>query len=157
MNRQPSLHDPAEGSAPLPQQFAFVTVEDADAKAMRSFWRGLVIGGMAAGALAWTLPAFAEVNITGTIIDMQPAPPPAVAEVTMNNWSANGPQDDGTYPLAMPGLAVEIEFTWNVGQIGEDRVTVIPPDGMICDPLDCVMAVPEGQGGRVLLLEWIGG
>ena len=60
MNRQPSLRDPAEGSAPLPQRFNFVTVEDADAKAMRSFWRGLVIGGIAAGALAWTLPAFAE-------------------------------------------------------------------------------------------------
>ena len=55
MNRQPSLYDPAEGSTPLPQQFAFVTVEDADAKAMRSFWHGLVIGGIAAGALAWQI------------------------------------------------------------------------------------------------------
>ena len=35
MNRQPSLHDPAEGSAPLPQRFNFVTVEDAHAKAMQ--------------------------------------------------------------------------------------------------------------------------
>ena len=156
MNRQPSLHDPAEGSAPLPERFNFVTVEDADAKAMRSFWRGLVIGGMAAGALAWTWPAFAEVNITGTIIDMQPAPSPAVAEVTMNNWSANGPQDDGVYPLAMPGLAVEIEFTWNVGQIGEDRVTVFPPDGFVCLPTSCQMIVPEGKDGVVVILPWEG-
>lgn len=55
MSRQPSLHDPAEGSAPLPQRFNFVTVEDADAKAMRSFLRGLVIGGIAVGALAWQI------------------------------------------------------------------------------------------------------
>ena len=125
----------------------------------RGFWRGVaatVGAGMLIAALAYSLPAFSEVNITGTIIDMQPAPPPAVAEVTMNNWSANGPQDDGTYPLAMPGLAVEIEFTWNVGQIGEDRITVTPPAGFICDPTDCTATVPEGQSGRVVIFQYVG-
>jgi hypothetical protein len=35
-----------------PQMFAqpnFVTAEDADAKAMRSFWRGVVFGGLLVG------------------------------------------------------------------------------------------------------------
>lgn len=81
---------------------------------------------------------------------------PGVAKVTMNNWSANGPKDDQTYLLSMPGLTVEIEFVWDHGEIGEDRLTVIPPDGMICEPVSCEMLVPEGSTGVVMLLPWVG-
>lgn len=151
------LYDASEGSAPLPEQFLFITQQDAAAKARRAFVRGTCLGILLTLA-GFAGAAFAEpLNITGTIVDMQPAPAPAVAKVTMDNWSANGPQDDAVYSLAMPGLAVEIEFTWDAGQIGEDRVTVIPPDGFICDPLDCQMTVPEGSIGRVMIMPWLGG
>jgi hypothetical protein len=49
------LYDPTEGSAPLPQQFAFITLADANRKAWRSFGRGVVIGGAIVAALAWWL------------------------------------------------------------------------------------------------------
>ena len=158
MNRQPSLYDPCEGSAPPPEQFAFITVDDADAKAFRSFWRGALVGAATIAALAWSLPAFADpLSISGTIVDLQPAEAPAVAVVTMANVSLNGPLDDAIYPLAMPGLIIEVRFTWEHDETGADSLLVMPPDGMICDPLDCLMVVQEGQHGRVLLIEWIGG
>jgi hypothetical protein len=147
---------------PVPTDYApdepELTREEADRKAVRAWWRGVVFGGLLVGATFIAGAAFADpLNITGTIVDMQPAPPPAVAKVTMDNWSANGPQDDAVYLLTMPGLAVEVEFTWDAGQIGEDRVTVIPPDGFICEPLDCQMTVPEGSIGRVMIMPWVGG
>lgn len=97
-------------------------------------------------------------SISGTIVTLAPAEAPAVAQVTMDNVSLNGSRDNGIYPLAMPGLVVEIEFQWQADELtGADGLTVIPPDGYVCQPLDCRMVVLEGNSGTVLLMEWIGG
>ncbi len=102
--------------------------------------------------------AFADpLSIRGTTVTLEPAPPPAVALVTMNNLSVNDDRDNGVYFVAMPGLLVEVEFTWNAGIAGSDRITVLPPDGFVCEPRDCAATVLENESGTVLLLEWIGG
>lgn len=58
MNRQPSLYDPSEGSAPLPEQYQMVE----PGSVRRAFWAGMATaGGIVAtiAALAWSLPALA--------------------------------------------------------------------------------------------------
>jgi hypothetical protein len=135
------------------------TREAADAKAMRAFVRGIIVGAVLAGALAYALPAWAgEVSISGTTVTMEPSDEPGVvAVITMNNISMNGSRDVGAYQVAMPGLVVEFTFEWQVNELtGSDSITVTPPDGMRCEPVSCVAEVMEGQSGSVRLLEWIG-
>jgi hypothetical protein len=43
------------------------------------------------------------------------------------------------------------------GIFGQDTVTILPPDGVICRPSNCSAEVMEGFTGRVVLLEWLGG
>ncbi len=103
-------------------------------------------------------PACADsVSISGTMVSLEPAPAPAVAQVVMRNVQMNGSRDDGFYVLTMPGLTVEAQFTWDAALEGHDRLTVTPPDGFVCQPADCSMTVAEGSTGIVLLLPWIGG
>lgn len=137
----------------------FITLDDADKRATRSFVRGLIIGGTIVGALAYALPAWAgEVSISGTTVTLEPSEEPGVvAIITMNNISMNGSRDVGAYQVAMPDLVVDFTFQWQVDQLtGSDGITVIPPDGMRCEPASCVAVVMEGQSGSVRLLEWVG-
>jgi hypothetical protein len=96
-------------------------------------------------------------DLSGTIITLQPSPDPgAVAEVVMENVELNDSMDNGTYPLAMPGLAVDVEFKWQADAYGSDAVIVTPPDGFVCIPENCTATVPEGMRGGVTLYDWRG-
>lgn len=103
-------------------------------------------------------PAFSDtISISGTAVTLAPSDlPGVVAVVTMDNVQLNGAHDNGVYSVAMPGLVVEVEFSWEQGMWGEDLLTVLPPDGMTCQPASCAMLVPEGLTGRIELLEWVG-
>lgn len=107
---------------------------------------------MTAGALA----VLAEIILSGTTITLQPSTAPgAVAEVVIENINMNGPGDDGSYALDLGALSVGVAFKWDaVGT--SDRITVTPPDGLICIPADCAATTPEGGIGRVVILEWVG-
>ena len=132
----------------------FLTLSDANRKARRAFFYAAVIFGalgFAAGK-AWS----DTISISGTMVSLEPADAPAVAVVTMHNVDLNGPMDNGSHWLTMPGMTVEIIFTWQADIWGQDSITVIPPDGMRCDPVNCTTTVMEGLTGHVWLLEWIG-
>lgn len=130
----------------------------------RGFSRGFGIAGILFGALGfWAGRATAdEVSISGTIVALQPSlEPGAAAEMTVANFELNGSVDNGTYHLSMPeatggGLTVQVIFTWDQGDAGEDRIEVIPPAGFYCEPMDCAVVVPEGQAGRVVIFPWMG-
>jgi hypothetical protein len=77
--------------------------------------------------------------------------------VAMENRHVNDGGDTGTYPLAIEGLAILIEFTWDAdGFSGADRITVTPPEGVVCIPEDCTATVMEGFTGEVVLIDWRG-
>jgi hypothetical protein len=136
------------------------TREAAEAHAIRWFRRGVVVGAAAMflGFLAGMSLA-GEVSISGTIVTLEPSEEPGVvAVVTMRNMSVNDDKDNGDYLVALPGLDVAFSFVWQANPItGADGITVIPPDGMVCEPLSCEAVVPEGLSGSVRLLEWLGG
>ena len=148
------LYDPEIDSTPLPR---FVPAHHAERAALRSFWRGALFGAVVAVAAFAASAALADtISISSTTVTIEPAAAPAVARVTMQNRITNGPADSGVYSLAMDGLVVEVAFTWDAGPRGEDRVTVTPPAGYLCQPSDCAITVAEGDSGVVLLLEWTG-
>ena len=148
------LYDPEIDSTPLPR---FVPAHHAERAALRAFWRGALFGAVVAVAAFAASAALADtISISSTTVTIEPAEAPAVARVTMHNRITNGPADTGVYSLAMDGLVVEVAFTWGAGPQGEDRVTVTPPAGYLCQPSDCAMTVAEGDSGVVLLLEWTG-
>ena len=96
-------------------------------------------------------------DLSGTIIALQPTTAPgAIAEVTMNNFPANGPQDEGTHALTHDGLTVSVTFDWDQDGGQSDAITVTPPDGVICIPADCRLTLPEGAKGVVILYAWQG-
>lgn len=95
--------------------------------------------------------------ISGTLIDIAPTDEAgAVAVVTMVNHYQNGPQDTGAYALTYDGAVFGVSFEWDHGPHGEDRMTITPPAGFTCIPVDCAATVVEGQTGRVLILPWVG-
>ena len=104
----------------------------------------------------------ADLLISGTVVTLRDTTEPgAIAEVVLQNWQANGPDDDGSYSLSgvIAGgraLDVGVVFTWDSGVDGADRITVIPPDGVACRPASCVLELPEGQEGRLFLFDWVG-
>jgi hypothetical protein len=99
----------------------------------------------------------ALLDLSGTLITLQPSPDPAaLAEVVIDNVEMNDSRDNGTYPMAMPGLTVEVQFIWQADAYGADAVIVTPPDGILCIPEDCTAVVPEGTRGGVTLFDWRG-
>lgn len=123
----------------------------------RGFWLGWMAGALVMGA-GWTAAYAESLSISGSMVSIAPSDVPGeVAVITFHNVQVNNWQDDGEYTLAMPGLSVGIAFAWQVTESGSDRITVIPPDGYICEPRDCMATVPEMLSGEVRLLEWLGG
>jgi hypothetical protein len=143
MNRQRGY---SEDDTDTPLE-GWATAWDARANARRAFWRGVVCGGLLIGA--------AQV---GTTVSLEPSARPGVlAVVAMENRHVNDGGDTGTYPLAIEGLAILIEFTWDAdGFSGADRITVTPPEGVVCIPEDCTATVMEGFTGEVVLIDWRG-
>jgi hypothetical protein len=136
-----------------------IRIEDAQDKALTAFWRGFWIGAVLAGIGGIAGAAWSETIIVGhdvsngSTVTLAPSDDPgAVAVVTFRNEAVNGGWDNGVYTLDMPGLSVGIVFTWDTSA---DRITVVPPDGMVCQPASCEATVPEGGTGEVLLIEYL--
>lgn len=101
-------------------------------------------------------PAAAQdtINLSGTTITLRATDHPgAEAEIVMRNLPVNGPHHNGRYVLAWDGMVVEIRFAWNLGPGGADAIIATPPQHLVCEPADCVLAVPEGATGT-LWLHW---
>lgn len=145
-------------------------VDGAKRKANRAFKHALVIGavlGLTVGVGATR--AFGEtISIggiyingyqgAGTTVTLEPSTKPGVlAVVTLDNRHVNQGADNGTYALTLDDLTVQVEFTWDADPIlGSDRISVIPPLGVTCDPEDCGVTVMEGFTGTVTLFDWRG-
>lgn len=99
----------------------------------------------------------ADILIAGSMVSLTPSDQPGIiAETHFRNHPTNAPENNGHYTLTLDGLTVDLTFTWNVAG-DADRIVVTPPDGVLCDPSDCTMEVPENGFGFVLLYEWVGG
>jgi hypothetical protein len=96
--------------------------------------------------------------MAGTTVSLAPsAAPGEMAVVTFENRHVNDGGDTGTYVLSMEGLIVEVDFTWDADPLlGSDRITVRPPDGVLCLPESCAVTVIEGFTGTVILYDWRG-
>lgn len=96
-------------------------------------------------------------DLGGTLITLQPpADPKALADVLFQNFAVNSELHNGTYPLTGEGLTVEVEFEWDAGDIGEDKITVYPPAGVTCVPKSCSITIMEMHDDTVTLYEWSG-
>jgi hypothetical protein len=72
--------------------------------------------------------------------------PGALAEVTFHNVSVNDAGDTGTTgTIDLGALAVDVSFEWEVDVAGSDRVTITPPDGILCWPRCSITITEESQ------------
>lgn len=100
----------------------------------------------------------AMLDISGTTVTLRPTEhPQAQAEIVMRNAMMNDQHDNADHVLTMGDLVVGVSFRWDYGDYGTDAVLVTPPDGMICDPRDCVLEVQEGHTGVLYLMPYLGG
>jgi hypothetical protein len=164
---QRGYYDPWQDSAPLPQVEVFPRGNVRRAK-WRAFLAGLVIGAGAAliGGAAWSetiqiggVYINGEASSSNTTVSIEPSGNPGeLAVVTFVNEYVNDGNDDGSYPLSMgEGLTVEVRFKWEADIVlGSDRIDLIVPPGITCEPEDCGVTVMEGQTGQVILFQWMG-
>jgi hypothetical protein len=123
----------------------------------------------AAAFIAFASPAFGETISIGrtwahgeiaqsTTITITPSDIPGEwAIVTLDNRPVNDDRDTREYTLPFDGSSVRVEYTWDAdGFSGADRMTIIPPDGITCQPEDCQVTAMEGFTGRVVLIDWMG-
>jgi hypothetical protein len=144
-----------------------------EGKKHTSFWRGLVIGASMTPLIiiALSAAAFGEtiqiggIYINGqsasstTTVTIEPSDQPGeLAVVTFVNEYVNNGSNNGTYPLSMGDLlTVEARFTWEEDPVtGADRIDLIVPMGVTCDPEDCGVTVEEGFSGQIILFQWQG-
>lgn len=108
------------------------------------------LGAVALGAL-FSFPAYAEpLNLSGSTITVQTTDAPgALAEVIFDNQDRNGPQDEGEHALSGAGLTLSVLFDWDA-RGSSDRITLTPPEGVICLP-ECTLDLPERSVGSILL------
>lgn len=72
--------------------------------------------------------------------------PGALAQVAFDNVAINDAGDTGTAgTLTIPGVSVEVAFEWNADFAGPDRVTITPPDGVLCWPRCTIMISEDSQ------------
>lgn len=149
MNRQRGY---SEDDRDTPLEW-WVTAYDARRKAYRAFAYGAVICGVIGfgAGMAWGL------EITGSTVAVLPTDEPgAVAIVVFQNSPTNSGFDDGEYTATGQGITVGVIFDHQIDAVGTDAVTIIPPLGLVCDPADCRIALPEWQSGSVFLREFVG-
>ena len=103
-------------------------------------------------------PLFAALlEISGTFITVHPGKTPEViAEVWVKNQATNTDKDNGVYELSIEGQVVEVEFIWNDGTFGADRITLKPPLSIVCEPASCSILVLETFDGVILLKPFSG-
>lgn len=106
-------------------------------------------------ALALTLIAASAmadtVALKGSTVTLRPTERPgALAEVEFYNDNSNWRDDNSDHVLTLNGLQVGLRFTWNAAG-DDDRIELTPPEGVICEPRDCALTLPEGDTGVVHL------
>lgn len=89
-------------------------------------------------ALVWPL---------GSAVRLQPAPAPAVAQVTFTNLLEHGTVTEAA-TLSIDGLSVSVVASVGNG-MADDVIEVTPPEGYIAVPE--VLDVPEGATGTILI------
>ena len=134
-------------------------------KRLGAFLAGSVIFfalGFTAGA-AWSDTVFigrtsADGSTVRTSITLSASEKPGVlAVVTYDNRPVNDDRDNGPQSLSIPEVSVGVEFTFDWNPVtGADRVVVIPPPGVTCEPEDCTATVMENFMGQVVLIDWRG-
>jgi hypothetical protein len=119
-----------------------------DGRPRRAFLRGLVIGGIAVGAVFIAGAAMSEtirigrvLHLNGqamnaTTVTIAPSPEPGEwAIVTLDNRYVNDSGDDGIYSLPFDGAVIEARFQWDADPLlGADRITLTPPPGRDLHP-----------------------
>jgi hypothetical protein len=161
-----NYYDQTIDSTPLPQ---FVEAKTAKRKAFSAFCRGAVLGAiLATGAFVASAALGETITIgsiyingaaqQGTTVTIEPSDVPGEwARVAFSNAHVNQGADTGTYVLPFDGVSIPTVFTWDADPVlGSDRITLTPPDGIICIPEDCSVTVPEGMSGEIVLLDWRG-
>jgi hypothetical protein len=120
-----------------------------DAKG-RAFWRGAVFGGIVIAALAFSLPAFAQDRMSLT-----PGTASCFAVVSIENRAGTYNADEALETIHGP-VVLHYETIGGHNALDADEVSVVSlPDGVVAEP--SFMALPDGETGRVCLLEWVGG
>ncbi|MFN3646261.1 MAG: hypothetical protein ACK4S2_07065 [Gemmobacter sp.] len=126
--------------------FERIEAELAQSEAVAVLALCLALGAAPALALADTA------RIMGSSVTLRATDRPgALAEVEFVNDPSNGSGDDGLYLLAHGGLEIDARFRWNADG-DDDRIEVLPPPGITCDP-DCTLTVPEGSSGMLWLID----
>jgi hypothetical protein len=106
-----------------------------------------VVAGFLGGAAMADTIAIATSTVTLQASDR----PGAIAEVVFDNNPTNDKGDEGARRLVGEGIAVTVTFDWDVDVSGADGISILPPEGVICDP-SCEIVVPEfGPPGVVWL------
>ena len=146
-------------------------LQAATAKPNRAFRYGMFIGAaaMAAGIFAAEVVNGQTIEIggigymgnkitPGSTVTITPSDKPGEwAIVVFENRLVNDGQDNGEYALTFEGVVIPTLFLWEADPLlGSDRITVIPPDGIICQPEDCGATVQEGAVGQIILFDWRG-
>lgn len=113
---------------------------------------------LACGLALMALSVMAQtISLSGTTITLRDTDHAgAEAEIVMDNRQVNGPSDEGEYTLSLRDLTVWLTFIWDTGSEGQDTISVVPPDGMICAPSSCMLEVKEDDAGTLLLIPWEG-
>lgn len=143
---------------------------EADAKALRAFWRGVFVGAVAIAASFAAGASWSGETVTigrqlvhgeavqaTTVSIARSVAPGEWAVVTFDNQHVNDAGDDGDYAVTLDGVVVGLRFRWEaVPVVGSDRITVLPPPGMTCVPETCEATVLEGFTETVVLIDWRG-
>lgn len=148
---------------------SYVTADTAKRKAQRAFWRGSIFGAILATGAFIASAAWSEtIEIGGfgiygrvtdsTTVTIEPSDVPGEwALVTLRNQLVNDGGDTGAYTLAYDGATISVLFFWDADPLlGSDRISLIVPLGITCDPDDCAITVQEGQDGSITLYDWRG-
>lgn len=142
---------------------------DRKRKAFSAFWRGTVCGAILATAAFIGSAAWGEtINVGRHFINGEPTTPSTItiapsqepgelAVITFVNRHVNQEEDDGSRNIATPDVAVSVRFSFDYNSVtGADRIDVVAPKGITCDPEDCGVTVMEGFTGTVTLYDWRG-
>jgi hypothetical protein len=81
-----------------------------------------------------------------------PAVAGAVASVTFHNEPVHSA--DEVFPLALDGLVIDVEATWNVDHGPQERIAVTPPPGYAAVPP--FVDVSEGRRETLHIYRWEG-
>jgi hypothetical protein len=138
--------------APLPE---FLTVQDADRKALRAFWRGSVFGALLAvgafvGSAAWSGDTASFGGTGGTLVPVSGEA--HVAEVRCRNVNTSGPYTDSGV-MDAGDLTAHVTIVHGPGD-KPDTFTITPQPGFVADPQ--VLVLDEWTDGTVRIYQFVG-